>query len=176
MLDLRTTELLLPPRTCRRSCSSRPPTWAWRPPWRGCSRSRIWVWRRLYKNRSSRKNRFSETTFKRIECCSIKSVFRENLIAEPQLNKKNMGCSIKIGFYQHELRFSQRTCMCCSFLGEPQWKVAVLMRTSVRFSRRTDFMEQHLGLPKVIFPYWESVFQEDLFLYNWSLEASSMWL
>ena len=40
----------------------------------------------------------------------------------------------KIGFYQHELRFSQRTCICCSFLGEPQWKVPVHMRTSVRFS------------------------------------------
>ena len=52
----------------------------------------------------------------------------------------------KIGFYQHELWFSQRTCISCSSLGEPQWKVAVLMRTSVRFSGRTDFMEQPAGI------------------------------
>ena len=43
----------------------------------------------------------------------------------------------------------------------------VLIKTSERFSGRTSFKKHPLGL----FSYWESVFREDLSLYNWSLQV-----
>ena len=47
-----------------------------------------------------------------------------------------------------------------------KWQMAVLIRTAARFSGRTLFKKHPSGLPEDLFSYWESIFREDLFLYN----------